>query len=680
MGEMGSVMLKTLNQSQLPYHATAFDKIHSKDFEAAIDEALEISTQRRLKIESEAQPNFKNIIEALELSSLELDQVTTLFFNLYQACTNDIIDQAVAKVSEKLSKHGNDTVLSDQLFAQIKKVFDDSEKYNLNPEEKKLLTETYQSFKRNGALLNNTDKEKLREIDTELSSLSPLYGQNLLKATNSFHLNITDEALVQSLPDSAKEAALEEAKSRNQKGFTFTLQAPSYIPFMKYMDQRDLRKTLWMAYNSKALSGEFSNREVCQQIARLRQKRAQLLGYPTHAHFVLEKRMAKNPEQVFNFIEKLKKPSLTYAKKELSDLQKFVSSELNEDIEIQAWDFSFYSEKYKKHLYDLSDEELRPYFPLPQVVEGVLLHGQKLYGLEFKKRTDIPVYHPDVLVYSLHRKEEYVGILYLDLYPRENKKSGAWMTNFKEQGFDGTEVARPHVSIVCNFSKPTADKPSLLTFNEVQTLFHEFGHALHSLSSNCYYRSLSGTNVLWDFVELPSQIMENWTYEKESLDLYAHHYKTNEPIPAHLVEKLRASMNFQAGYGSLRQVQFSLVDLYWHTDLDNKDLDPVAVEKMALKDLLLLPQLENTNFSVGFSHIFAGGYSAGYYSYKWAEVLDADAFEAFLQEGLFNSAVATRFYDSILSKGGVEDPAVLYKRFRGRDPDPEALLRRSGLI
>ncbi len=673
-------MLNLLMNSSFPYQATPFDQIQPELFEKAIDQALEISRERRLKIENQTQPDFKNVIEALELASLELDQVTTLFFNLYQACTNDFIDQAVASVSEKLSTHSNDTILSEKLFSQIKLVFEKSKNQNLKPEERKLLDETYQSFTRNGALLNDQAKIKLREIDTELSSLSPKYSQNLLKATNIFFLNITDERQLKSLPESVKEAAQQEARERKQQGWTFTLQAPSYIPFMKYMDQRELRKKMWMAYNSKALSGDFSNREICQQMARLRNKRASLLGYPTHAHFVLEKRMAKSPEQVFSFLEKLKAPSLTYAKKELAELQDFVKTVLKESIEIQAWDFSFYSEKLKKHLYDLNDEDLRPYFPLPQVVDGVLLHGQKLYGLEFKKRTDIPVYHPDVLVYSLHRKEEYVGILYLDLYPRDNKKSGAWMTNFKEQGFDGQSVGRPHVSIVCNFSKPTQDKPSLLTFNEVQTLFHEFGHALHSLSSHCYYRSLSGTNVLWDFVELPSQIMENWTYEKESLDLFAHHYKTQEKIPDTLVEKLRSSMNFQAGYGSLRQVQFSLVDLYWHTELDHKDLDPVQVEKEALKNLLLLPSIEGTNFSVGFSHVFAGGYSAGYYSYKWAEVLDADAFQAFLEEGLFNPTVASRFYDNILSKGGVEDPAVLYKRFRGRDPDPKALLRRSGLV
>jgi len=451
------------------------------------------------------------------------------------------------------------------------------------------------------------------------------------------------------------------------------------MPFMKYMEDRDLREKMWMAFNTKALDGEFSNREICQKIAEFRNARAQLLGFPTHAHFVLKKRMAKTPEKVFDFLEELKGPSFKAAQKDLEQLKSYVKDELGENIDIKSWDFSFYSEKLKKHLFDLNDEDLRPYFPLDQAIEGIFVHGEKLYGLSFEKDTSIPVYHPDVEAYRVSKGDKKIGLLYLDIFPRENKKSGAWMTNYREQGFDGEDVLRPHVSLVCNFSKPTSNQPSLLTFYEVQTLFHEFGHGLHSLLSDCHYTSLSGTNVLWDFVELPSQLMENWTYEKESLDLFAKHYKTGEKIPEALVQKLNDSRNFQAGYGSLRQISFSMVDMTWHTDIKGKDLDPMAIEESATKDIQLLPKIPGTNFSVGFSHIFAGGYSAGYYSYKWAEVLDADAFEAFKEKGLFNQEVAGKFYSEVLSRGGVDDPAQLYKNFRGKDPDSGALLRRSGL-
>lgn len=672
-------MLNTLLKPSTPEQSLPFDKIDSTQFEATIDEALQLSKNKVKAIEEQSSPNFENVIEALELSSVELDLVTGLFFNLYHACTNDNIDKTVGAISQKLAEHSNDIQLSEALFKQIKTVFENTDHSTLNSEQKKLLKETYESFTRNGALLNEGDKQKLREIDQEMASLSPQYSQNLLKATNAFHLNVTNEEVVKALPESVQEEAQEEAKKRNQQGYTFTLQAPSYIPFMKYMPDRELRQQMWTAYNSKALDGEFSNRELCQQIARLRSKRAQLLGFPTHAHFVLEKRMAKSPEKVLSFIEELKAPSLKAAKKELQELQDYIKTELKEDIEIQPWDFGFFSEKFKKHLYDLNDEDLRPYFPLKAVIDGIFVHGERLYGLNFKKQDSIPVYHPDVEAYRVEKAGQFIGLLYLDIFPRDNKKAGAWMTNYREQGFDGDSVKRPHVSLVCNFSKPTKDKPSLLTFNEVQTLFHEFGHGLHSLLSDCHYQSLSGTNVLWDFVELPSQIMENWTYEKESLDLFAAHYETGEKIPEELVKKLRDSMNFQAGYGSTRQISFSLVDLNWHSDISGKNLDPVAMEDEALKDVKLLPKIPDTNFSVGFSHIFAGGYSAGYYSYKWAEVLDADAFEAFLEKGVFNPETAKKFYDNILSRGGVEDPAVLYRNFRGKDPDTGALLRRSGL-
>lgn len=672
-------MLELFQKNSNFDQATPFDQIKSQEFESTIDQTMALARKRIEEIENQNQPNFKNTIEALELASHEMDQVTTVFFNLYHACTNPDIDQSVGAISQKLAEFGNDIQLSEKLFKNIKAVKESAEASELNKEQKKLLDESFESFARNGALLSPEDKNRLREIDKELASLSPQYSQNLLKATNAFSLNITDESKVASLPESVKATAQEEATKRGEQGWTFTLQAPSFMPFMKYIKDRDLRQQMWMAYNTKALDGEFSNREICKKIAEYRNARAQLLGFPTHAHFVLKKRMAKNPEKVFDFLNELKAPSLKAAKKDLAQLQDFVKDHEKQDIDIQPWDFSFYSEKLKKHLFDLSDEELRPYFPLQQAIKGLFIHGEKLYDLNFEKTTEVPVYHSEVEVFKVTRKGEWIGLLYLDLFPRDNKKSGAWMTNYREQGFDGKEVKRPHVSIVCNFSRPSSAHPSLLTFYEVQTLFHEFGHALHSLLSHCHYTSLSGTNVLWDFVELPSQLMENWTYEKESLDLFAEHYQNHDKIPADLVKKLNDAKNFQAGYASLRQLSFSYVDMNWHTDIKGKDLDPVKVEEEATKDIQLLPKVPGTNFSVGFSHIFAGGYSAGYYSYKWAEVLEADAFEAFQQEGLFAKSVADRFYSEILSRGGVEDPAQMYKNFRGKDPDTGALLRRSGL-
>ena len=675
---MNHQLNQLLNNPQTPDNCFPFQKVNSADFIPAIEEAILLAEKNISIIENLETPTFENTIEALELSSLALDKVTTLFYNLYHACADDNIEQAAGAISEKLAEHSNNIQLSEKLFAQIKKVYDQN--LSLNNEQQKLLEETYKSFTRNGALLNNDKKNTLRKIDQELASIGPQYSNNILKATHSFKLNITNKEDLKGLPETSIETAKQEASKNKQEGWTFTLQAPSYLPFMKYLENRSLREQMWMAFNSKALSGEFSNRENCKRIAELRNQRAQLLGFPTHAHFVLEKRMAKKPETVFNFIDELKTPSLSAAQKELKELSAYAKDHHNIDFEIQPWDFSFYSEKFKKHLFDISDQELRPYFPIDAVKKGIFIHGEKLYGLTFDKQEDVPVYHEDVEAYRVERSGEYIGLLYLDFHPRDNKQSGAWMTNYKEQGFNGSSVERPHVSIVCNFSKPTTETPSLLTFYEVQTLFHEFGHALHSLLSNCYYTSLSGTNVLWDFVELPSQLMENWTYEKESLDLFARHYKTNEPIPNDLIKKLKDSSNFQAGYASTRQISFSLVDMAWHTDIANKNLDPIALEEEILGNFQLLPKIPNTNFSVGFSHIFAGGYSAGYYSYKWAEVLDADAFEVFKENGIFDKSTSEKFYNEILSKGGTDDPEKLYLNFRGQKPNSTALLKRNGLL
>ncbi|MCB0377072.1 MAG: M3 family metallopeptidase [Bdellovibrionales bacterium] len=673
-------IIQNIQSPSTPEDSFNFPIIKSEDFLPAVIDAINMAKEDIKKIEEQPTPSFKNTIEALELSGIILDKVTTLFFNLLHACSDDQMQDMAGPISEKLADHSNDILLDEKLFAKIKMVYDQKDSLQLEAEQSKLLEETFKSFRRNGALLSETDKEKLRTLDRELASLSPQFGNNLLKATNAFFLNVENEADVEGLPPSTLATAKEESEKRKLNGRTFTLQAPSYIPFMKFAKNRQLREKLWRAYNQKALDGEFSNRELCGKIATLRKQRAQILGYPTHAAFVLENRMAKTPQKVIHFIEDLKKPSFEAAQKEIEELRSFIKNDLREDIELQPWDFSYYSEKLKEKLFHFKEEDLRPYFPLEAVRKGIFIHGKKLYDLDFIPAQDIPVYHPDVEAFRVQRGDEFIGLLYLDFFPRDNKRSGAWMTNFREQGFDGKTVQRPQVSLVCNFTKPSKDHPSLLTFNEVQTLFHEFGHGLHSLLSHCYYRSLSGTNVLWDFVELPSQIMENWTYEKEALDLFAHHYQTGEAIPEDLVKKLKASSLFQAGYASVRQLSFALVDLAWHQELQQSDLDPVIVEEQSIKDLQLLPRIPGTNFSVSFSHVFAGGYSAGYYSYKWAEVLDADAFEFFKEKGIFNREVADRFYNEVLSRGGSADPEKLYVQFRGQEPDPKALLRRSGLL
>ena len=676
----GKSMLKSLTEPKTPENSVPFDLLDPRDFMEAVDQALDLARERIKNIESQIHPDFNNTVEALEFCSRELNQVTSVFFNLHYACTNETIDSQAAEISQKLANYSNDIYLSEKLFKQIQIIYESHKKEALSKEQKKLMEETHLEFVRNGALLSPKDKEKLRDMDQQLATLGPLYSQNLLKSTHAFHLNIEDPSKVSCLPESVREAARGEAKKRKEKGWTFHLQAPSYIPFMKYMEEPKLRQKMWTAFNSRSLQGKFSNRSICQKIAELRQKRAKLLGYPTHAHYVLEKRMAKTPKNVLSFLEKLKSPFLRAAKKELERLKEFVSKDLAQESEIQAWDFGFYSQKLKANLYDFNDEDLRAYFPLQAVVEGLFIHANKLYGLEFSKQTQIPVYHPEVEVYGSKKQGRFVGLLYLDLFARKNKQAGAWMTHYKEQGFDGQRMNRPHISIVCNFSRPSRDKPSLLTFQEVQTLFHEFGHSLHALLSDCYYPSLSGTHVLWDFVELPSQIMENWTYEKQSLDLFARHYRSGEKIPGELIKKIRDSMNFQAGIQALRQIGLSVLDMNWHTDLSAKDPDPMVLERKALREFQLLPEVPETNLSVSFSHIFDGGYCAGYYSYKWAEVLDADAFEVFKKEGLFHQQTAHRFEREILSRGGVEDPAVLYRNFRGRDPNIDALLKRSGVL
>ncbi len=669
----------------LPHSAIPFDQVNNSEFTSLLKEGI---AQAKLTIEKiktqRALPDFENTIEALEFTSLSLERASGVFFNLMHCCTSPEIDAQADQISAMLAEHGNDIQLDEILFSKIKTVYDQRAQLNLTSEQQMLLKKYYEDFARNGALLNAQQKDQLREIDKELAQITPRFGQNLLKATNAFSLKIKDAKDLEGLPDSAIKAAEETAKENGANKNTtdewhFSLHAPSLMPFMTYAKNRELRRQMWTATNQRAFRDEFSNTALCERIAVLRAERAQLLGYKTHADFVLSRRMAKNSTTVRNFISQLLTPSIAATKREVAAIRE-LAQDLDEISEIMPWDFAYYSEKLKEKLYQFSEEDLRPYFQLEKSLDGIFQHAEKLFGLTFRANNQLPVYHPDVKPFEVHDANGFVGLLYFDVFPRANKRGGAWMTTFLDQGSDGKVRYRPHVSIVCNFSKPTQEESSLLTFGEVQTLFHEFGHALHSLLSNCTYPSLAGTNVLWDFVELPSQIMENWALEKETLSLFAKHHKTGELLPDTLYTQLKKSKNFNAGFGSLRQLSFCLVDLAWHDVVPGTALNTSELEDSILKPLAVLPRIEGTNFSVTFSHIFAGGYSAGYYSYKWAEVLDADAFEAFLEKGVYNKEVAQKFRDNILSRGGTEEPDVLYRNFRGRDPDPKALLRRSELI
>lgn len=664
-----------------PFNAIPFNDVPFEKYLPLIKEAIEKSRAdiEKIKTQKEA-PTFANTIEAMEFSGIELERLSSVFFNLFNACSNEVFDKESDVVSTLLAQFSNDIQLDEQLFDRIKKVYDQKDQENLNTEQLSLLEKYYQDFVRNGALLDTEKKQKLRDLDGQMAQLGPRYSQNLLNATNAFLLEVTNQEDLKGLPQNAIESAKELAEKKEKPdSWLFSLQAPSFIPFMTYCPNRELRKELWMAYNQRAFKGHNSNIELCEKIAKLRAERAKLLGFQTHADFILSRRMAKSTKTVYSFLEDLKAPSYEAARLEVEELKAF-KKDLSGEEDFQPWDFAFYSEKLKEKLYDYSEEDLRPYFKLENVVQGVFNHAHKLFNLSFKEHPMIQKYHDDVKVYEVSDGKEFIGLLYFDLFPRENKRGGAWMTSYLEQGADESGTYRPHISIVCNFTKPTKDTPSLLTFSEVETLFHEFGHALHGLLSKCHYTSIAGTNVLWDFVELPSQIMENWCTEKETLDSFAKHYKTGELLPDELFNKLKNSKNFLAGYASLRQVSFCYVDLAWHDTSATDVPSTLEVEEKVLAPISVLPRIPDTNFSVGFAHIFAGGYSAGYYSYKWAEVLDADAFEFFKEKGIYNPEVAAKFKDNILSRGGTEEPDVLYRNFRGRDPDPKALLRRSGLL
>ncbi|WP_242094881.1 M3 family metallopeptidase [Aestuariivivens sediminicola] len=672
-----------LNQKfKTPYNTAPFSKIKDTHFmpafKAAIASAkMEIDTI----VDTTESPTFENTIEALEFSGEQLDRISSLFFNLNSAETNDSIQKIAQKVSPLLAEFSNDITLNEALFKRIKAVYDCKSDLNLNTEQQTLLEKKYKSFARNGANLPEDKKSKLREIDKKLSQLKLKFGENVLAETNNFEMHLTQEDEVSGLPDGAKEAAKQLAESKHKDGWLFTLHYPSYIPFVTYADNRQLRKELTLAAGSKGFHGNaLDNQHILLDIAKLRHERAALLGYQTHAHFVLEERMAESPEKVSSFINDLLLKAKPAAEREFKNLENF-AKQLDGIDRLEKWDGAYYSEKLKQKLFSIDDEQLKPYFKLENVIDGAFAITNKLFDLEFERIDNIDTYHEDVLTYRVsNSKGDFISILYADFFPRPGKRNGAWMTSYKPQYIKNGENSRPHISIVCNFTKPTRTKPSLLTFNEVTTLFHEFGHALHGMLANTTYPSLSGTSVYWDFVELPSQIMENWCYEKEALELFAKHYETQENIPMDLVDKIKESATFHQGMQTLRQLRFGLLDMSWHAKDPSQINNVKAHEDMVFSATDLYPRTESTCMSTSFSHIFQGGYSSGYYSYKWAEVLDADAFEYFKEKGIFNPIVATKFKDYILSKGGTEKPMLLYKRFRGQEPKPDALLRRAGLI
>ena len=671
-----------MNPLLQPFDIAPFQQIKSEHYKPAIKKAIALAKAEIDQIVNNTDtPTFENTTAALDFTGEKLNRITSIFFNLNSAETNDEIQKIAQEVSPWLSEFRNDITLNEALFKRVKSVFDTKENLELTPEQSMLLEKQYKGFARNGANLNDDDKAKLRAIDTKLSKLSLQFGENVLAETNAFELHLTDENDLSGLPESAKEAAHQLAKENNKEGWIFTLDYPSYIPFMTYADNRALRKKLALAFGSKGFqNNENNNEKIVLDIVNLRHQRANLLGYKTHAHFVLEERMAETPEKVIEFSNNLLEKAKPAALREFKNLENY-AKKLDHIDQLQKWDGAYYSEKLKKELFDLDQEILKPYFKLENVIDGVFEVATRLFDLHFKEVFNVEKYHEDVKTYDVTDKEgNYMSLFYADFHPRKGKRNGAWMTSYKSQQIKNGVNERPHVSIVCNFTKPTKTKPSLLTFNEVTTLFHEFGHALHGMLANTTYNSLSGTSVSWDFVELPSQVLENWCYEKEALELFAKHYETGEVIPMKYVEKIKESASFHEGMQTLRQLSFGLLDMQWHSQNPSEIISVKDFENNAFSETKLYPDVAENCMSTSFSHIFQGGYSSGYYSYKWAEVLDADAFEFFLEKGIFNKEVASKFKDNVLSKGGTEKPMQLYKRFRGKEPKPDALLKRAGLL
>ena len=664
-----------------PHETIPFHLIKTEHFEPAVLEGMEEQNREIEEIINNPEtPTFANTIVALERSGKTLDRITTVFGNLLSAETNDEMQAIAERIMPQLTEHSNNISLNEKLFSRIKSVYESKEKESLNQEESMLLNKTYDGFIRSGANLSDEHKERLRKLSSELSVLTLKFSQNNLKEKNSYELLLTLEQL-EGLPDSALVAYAQTAKDKGKEDYIVTLEAPSFIPFMKYCKNRELREQLYRAYNTQCThDNEYNNLDIVKRLVNLRLELAQLIGFETAADYVLTKRMAANSNNVYQLLNQLLEAYTPTAQKEVAEVQTLAKELEGEEFQLMPWDWAYYSRILKEKKFNIDEEILRPYFELNKVIEGVFGLATRLYGITFQENKDIPVYHTDVKAYEVYDKDNsFLAVLYTDFHPRASKRSGAWMTNYKEQWIDEKGNSRPHVSVTMNFTKPSAEKPALLTFGEVTTFLHEFGHALHGMFANTTYQSMSGTNVYWDFVELPSQIMENFAIEKEFLNTFAKHYQTGESIPSELIQRLVDASNFNVAYACLRQLSFGLLDMAWYTRTTPFDGDVRYYEKEAWKKAQVLPDIEDTCMTVQFSHIMAGGYSAGYYSYKWAEVLDADAFSLFKEKGIFNEETANSFRENVLSKGGTEHPMVLYKNFRGKEPNINALLERNGI-
>ena len=670
-----------LTESTAPFGAPQFDQITNEHYLPAFEQAIaEAKAEIDAIVANEAEPTFENTIEAMEYAGQTLNTVAGIFYNLMEANTNDTLQEIAEKVSPMLTEYSMYVSLNNDLFQRVKAVYEQKDQLGLAQDQMKLLEDNYKGFVRGGANLSDEDKVLYSKWSEELSLTTLQFSKNVLAATNAYTLHITDEADLAGLPEYVKAMGAETAAEKGLEGWAFTLDYPSYSPFLKYSTNRELRKQIWMAYNTRAIGGEFDNTEIVKKIVDLRIKIANILGYETYADYALEERMAKNKNTVNNFIMQLLEPSLEFAKKDVADVYAYAKKNGFEGPQLMPWDFTYWSERYQEAEYSLNAEELKPYFQLESCIDAVFGLANTLYGITFHQLDNVPVYHEDVKVYEVKDKDgRHLSLFYADFFPRASKRGGAWMTDFRGQSIRNGVEYRPFVSIVCNFTKPTADAPSLITHDEFTTFLHEFGHALHGILAEGRYPSLTGTSVSRDFVELPSQIMENWAYEPEYLNSFAKHYQTGEPIPAELIEKIVAAKNYLAGYGQVRQLHFAYLDMAWHSRTSVPELGTVEFEQSVLAPYNVMPAAEGAAFSCSFSHIFSGGYSAGYYSYKWAEVLEADAFSLFKEKGIFNTEVADSFRKNILSAGGAQDEAIIYRNFRGHDPQPEALMQKLGL-
>ena len=670
-----------LTESTAPFGAPEFDKIKNEHYLPAFEQGIaEAKAEIDAIVANQEEPTFENTIEAMEYAGQTLSKVASIFYAVMEAHTDDEKQQIAEQISPMLTEYSMYVSLNNDLFQRVKAVYEKKDELGLDQDQMTLLEDNYKSFVRGGANLSDEDKAVYSKLSEELSLLTLQFSKNVLAATNAYTLHITDSTELGGLPEFVKTMGAETAAEKGLEGWAFTLDYPSYGPFLKYSTNRELRKQVWMAYNTRAIGGEFDNTEIVKKIVDLRIKIANILGYETYADYALEERMAKSKTTVDEFIMQLLQPSMEFAKKDVADVLAYAKKNGFEENVLQPWDFSYWSERYQEAEYSLSAEELKPYFQLESCIDAVFGLATRLYGITFEERNDIPVYHQDVKVYEVKDADgTHLSLFYADFFPRASKRGGAWMTDFRGQSIrDGVEY-RPFVTIVCNFTKPTADAPALITHDELTTFLHEFGHALHGMLAKGRYPSLTGTSVSRDFVELPSQIMENWAYEPEYLNSFAKHYQTGEPIPAELIEKIVAAKNYLAAYGQVRQLHFGYLDMAWHSLKEVPSVSTVEFEQGVLAPWGVLPAAEGAAFSNSFSHIFSGGYSAGYYSYKWAEVLEADAFSLFKEKGIFNTEVADSFRRNILEKGGSEDEAVIYRNFRGHDPQPEALMKKLGL-